>query len=499
MMSPRAWDGLYTLQLSEILVFSGEENIALRQPVDVSSTKATSGPGWNKKFLVDGFVPYLMDAASGEQSVAFVSQIGIGNTPFLTMDLGEVEQLDRIHYHAIDLSDTVPQAIPDDFGVPGKILLEGANQSDFSDAKPMVQIRLDSIYDKGAIIMRRFPAIACRYVRLTASDPYIFRHPRITGTQFGAAEIEFFADGRNVAYGRTFEADFPAGGPPRLFAALTDGRNLYGEILATRNWLNQLAKRHDLEVERPMIIAELDRRYSRQRANLDKLGWLVAFLAVGIVFTILIDRIIRMRQIARIRVRLAADLHDELGANLHTIGLLGDLISGARDSPEEIDTLSRRIRSETDRSSIAVRHCSNMLAAKELYQDILAEMQRASNRIMARLEHEILIEGEEHIKALAPRTRADLFLFYKECLINISRHSGASKYTTELKATAKEIHLKISDNGRGLDTSEKKKVPSSLKRRSKLLGATVKVGSPPEGGTHIELNLRTRIWGIKRK
>lgn len=346
--------------------------------------------------------------------------------------------------------------------------------------------------------MRRFPVTSCRHVRLTAVEPFINTFQQVEGSQFGAAEIEIFSGGHNVALGKIAQAAFSEISPVRSIAALTDGRNLYGKILPLREWLNQLALRHDLEAERPLIVTELDRRYARQKTNLNRLGWLAVLLAAGIVSIILIGRIIRMRQITRIRERLAADLHDELGANLHTIGLLSDLASDARDSPEEMATLYRRIRSETERSGIAVRHCSNMLAAKGLYTDLLADMQRASNRIMAKLEHEIAIEGEEYLKALPPRTRADLFLFYKECLVNISRHSGATKYTTALKAGTDKIHLKICDNGRGLERSEKDGVPSSLKRRARLLGAKVTVENPPTGGTCIELNLRTRKWGFHK-
>jgi signal transduction histidine kinase len=286
--------------------------------------------------------------------------------------------------------------------------------------------------------------------------------------------------------------------PGRSPASLTDGRNLYGNILPVRDWMNQLARRHDLETERPVITKELDRRYLRQKANLNRLGWLAVLLAAGIVSVILIERIRRMRQIAQIRERLAADLHDELGANLHTIGLLSDLAADAGDSPTEMATLYRRIRSETERSGIAVRHCSDMLSAKGLYTDILADMQRTSNRIMAKLEHEISITGEEHLKALPARTRADLFLFYKECLVNISRHSAATRYTTELTAETDRVHMKISDNGLGVDIAENDGVPASLKRRAKLLGAKVSVKSPPEGGTSIQLNLKTRKWAFRK-
>lgn len=497
-MSPRAWDGKYIFQMSEVLVFSGEENVALRRPVRISSPDGTGGTGWDPRYLVDGFEPYLMDAAEGAQSLAFVSMVGIGEQPALTIDLGESLPLDRIHYHSIDLSDTVPQAYPADFGVPRRMVLEGANRPDFSDAVQLVEFHKESIYNTGPIIMRRFPVTSCRHVRLTAVEPFINTFQQVEGSQFGAAEIEIFSGGRNVALGKIAQADFSESGPVRSIAALTDGRNLYGKILPLREWLNQLALRHDLEAERPLIVTELDHRYAHQKTNLNRLGWLAVLLAAGIVSIFLIERIMRMRQIARIRERLAADLHDELGANLHTIGLLSDLASDARDSPEEMDTLYRRIRSETERSGIAVRHCSDMLAAKGLYTDLLADMQRASNRIMAKLEHEISIEGEEYLKALPPRTRADLFLFYKECLVNISRHSGATKYTTALKAGTDKIHLKICDNGRGLESSDKGGVPSSLKRRAKLLGAKVTVENPPADGTCIELNLRTRKWGFHK-
>lgn len=497
-MSPRAWDGKYIFQLAEILAFNGDENITLQRPVRISSPDGTGGPGWDRSYMVDGFLPYLMDAAEGAQSLAFVSEIGIGDQPALTIDLGALLPLDSIHYHATDLSDTVPQSIIDDFGVPRRFVLEGASQADYADAVRLAEYHMESVYDTGPIIVRRFPAVSCRYVRLTAVEPFINTLEQTKGSQFGAAEIELFSNGRNVALGRPALADFAAIGPGRSFSALTDGRNLYGRILPLRAWMNELAWRHDLEAARPVIATELAHRYARQKTNLNRMGWLTVLLAGGIVVIILIERIRRMRQIDRLRERLAADLHDELGANLHTIGLLSDLAADAGDSPEELATLHRRIRSETERSGIAVRHCSDMLVAKELYSDLLADMRRASNRIMAKLEHEISIEGEEYLEALAPRTRADLFLFYKECLVNISRHSGATKFTTELRAGPDRILLKICDNGRGFEVSAKEGTPSSLKRRAKLLSAKVTVENPLEGGTCIELNLRTRKWGFHK-
>jgi len=496
-MSPRAWDGKFIFQLAEVLVFSGEENVALRRPVQTSSPALSNSLGWDLKYLVDGFVPYLMDAAEGEQSLAYLSKPGIGEKPVITLDLGESLPLERIHYHAIDLSDLVPQSTADGFGVPRRFVLEGANQADFSDAVQLVEYRMGSVYEVGPIIMLRFPVKTCRYVRLIAVEPFINTLESIKGPQFGAAEIELFSKGRNVALGIPAQMNFPVNTPVRSLAALTDGHNLYGQILPTKKWLGELARRHDLEKERIEITKELDIRHLQQTAHVHRLGWVAVLLATGIVSIIFLERMRRMRQIASIQERLAADLHDELGANLHTIGLLSDLAASPTNSPDEMQTLYRRIRSETERSGVAVRHCSDMLSAKGLYTtDLLADMQRASNRIMARLEHKISIVGEEHLRTLPPRTRSDLFLFYKECLVNISRHSGATQYTTELVADAKSIQLKICDNGRGLEISKEPTTPKSIKRRAKLLRAEVTVTNRPEGGTCIQLHLKFRKWRL---
>ena len=221
---------------------------------------------------------------------------------------------------------------------------------------------------------------------------------------------------------------------------------------------------------------------------MNRLAWLAALLAAGIGFTILIDRMLRMRQIVKIRERFAADLHDELGANLHTIGLLSDLAEEAQGSPSELSMLHQRIRKVTEQTGTAVRHCTDLLEAEGLYTALLGDMERAARRIMAKFSHEISVEGEAHLAQLKPRTRADLFLFYKECLVNISRHSDATEFSTQLTASPKQIQLSVHDNGRGIAEA----IPKSLKRRAKLLRGKMRVESPVTGGTTIHLTLRIR-------
>ena len=490
-LSSRAWDGMAILQLSEIMAFSGQENVALEGRVEASSGGADLQGARRPRFLVDGFVPYLMDAAQGEKSLAFVSNVATADQASLVIDLETNQRLNRIHMHSTELGDNVPQSDSTGFGVPRHLIVEGSNHSDFSNAVALFEYRHDSIHDVGPIIMRRFPETNSRYVRLTAIEPSADSGIETPSLQIGFAEIEVFSAGVNVALGKEARGNLVATSTERRFSALTDGRNIFGKILTVKEWMNQLARRHDLEGERPLIIEELDKRYARQKVNLTRMGWLVGLLTVGLILTLLISRILRLRQAAYLRERLAADLHDDLGASLHTIGLLSDLAAESKDSPEDLASLHQRIRSETERTGIALRHCTDRLNGKADRTPLVADMKRASQRIMANLEHEFSVEGEAYLELIEDATSFDLLLFYQECLVNAMRHSGATQFITQLKADQNQIHLVVCDNGSGLQGKMGEEIPSSLKRRARHLGAKISVETPATGGTCIHLRLTT--------
>lgn len=481
-LSARGWDGKFIFHLAELLVFNGEENIALRKPVIASSEARRMNHNRRRETLVDGFMPYLMNAAQGEQSRALISNPQTSTPQSITIDLQHSYNLNRIHLHAPVVSDYIPQTTERGAYVPTRLLVEGALQPDFSDSSPLVEYEAKNIYDIGPIIVRNFPQAQARYIRLTALAPDLTGKARI-----GFAEIELFSYGENVALGKPATGNFTIKNE-RAFSSLTDGRNLYGNILTTRTWLNQLARRHDLERERTWGDEALSKRYEQQQIHLKLTIWIAGLLAAGIAFTILINRILEMRRMARIRDRFAADMHDELGANLHAIALLSDLSKTCLNAPHKLAELLDRIRVLAERSDIATRHCTNMLEAKGICEDLVDEMKGSSKRLLADLEYDITFEGEEFLQDIPPRKRIDLFFFFKECLVNTLRHSAASHVSIHLLASPKKIELTITDNGCGID-STRDRIPFSIRRRARLLGGHVELNIPPEGGTGIKLKL----------
>lgn len=489
-LSPRGFDGMPVFQLAELLVFSGEENVALRRPVKSSTNAVDISGAWSEQWLVDGFMPYLMDSAQGSQSAAFIGEMK--KTPTIQVDLGKPYPISRIHLHAVDQSDTVPQAFAGDLGIPIHFVIDGANQPNFSDATRLVENHRTGVLESGPILMWRFPEVAFRYFRLVSLDSIPVSVSVGFSPRIGFSEIEIFASGRNVAFEKEVHGIGIETTQGRSYYSLTDGNNLYGKIISVRTWLDELAQRHDLESERPLVASELARRYAKQKSTLTWVSWLAGILAIGIGFIILIDRNIRMRQLAQLKERFAADLHDELGADLHTIGLLCDLAKESTDSPERLVKLLDRTRTFSERSGAAARYCTNMLEAKGLCEDLTEELGVNSRRLLADLEYEYSFDGKPFLQELKPRKRIDLFLFHKECLTNIIRHSGATKVTTQLTANRQRVELTITDNGHGLEGTLPSDIPPSLKRRARLLGAHINIDQPPDGGVRINLTLKTK-------
>ena len=489
-------DRVYRLELSEIMVFSGKENVAL--PLQKSegtkrSVKNHKTPR-DTRVLTDGFSPYLMDAGDGESSRTKVIRIKSRQAEAsLNIDLKTSQPVHQINLHTADVSFSIPMREFSCWAVPRHVRVTGANESDFSDEMFLCEFEQHSIYDNGPILMRPFMEKRCRYIRLTIIDP----RPVVSLDQyengFAFSEIEVLSHSQNIAQGAPVTGSSSLSYRRGALERITDGLNNYGKILPLREWMNQLARRHDLERERPLVVAELDRRYNSQQTHLRRMIWLSALLAVGILITFLISRMLRQRSIFQTRERIAANLHDELGANLHAIGILGDLAkqevsdAGADERWATLNHYINETRTLTEQTAKMAQHCTNMLGAHEIHENLVEEMKNTGERLLADLEHNLSFTDTDRLQRLHPRRRIGLYLFYKESLTNIIRHARATRVETHLSADKNRISLIIHDNGVGVATP-----PPSLKRRARLLKAKLSVETPADGGTKITLWFRPR-------
>lgn len=90
---------------------------------------------------------------------------------------------------------------------------------------------------------------------------------------------------------------------------------------------------------------------------------------------------------------------------------------------------------------------------------------------------------------LSDEANRHLFLYYREALHNVLRHSGAGRVEIRADEEAGKFRLVIADDGSGIppEKMERSSTLRALRQRVEALGAEFKVDSGPENGTRLEL------------
>jgi signal transduction histidine kinase len=165
------------------------------------------------------------------------------------------------------------------------------------------------------------------------------------------------------------------------------------------------------------------------------------------------QRVEKDQAIEQERMRVAKDLHDELGAGLTTVGILGALVKNPATSPDKkadyVDQITHSAHSlvtALDEIVWAVNPQHDSLASSANYYAYFAQPFLNAAGIACRLE----IEDSFSEHPLDPRIRHGVFLAFKEALNNVVRHSGATEVTVKILTANEQLIITITDNGHGM-------------------------------------------------
>jgi ligand-binding sensor domain-containing protein/signal transduction histidine kinase len=154
------------------------------------------------------------------------------------------------------------------------------------------------------------------------------------------------------------------------------------------------------------------------------------------------------------RQRIAADIHDELGAGLTEISLLGDglrrdsqRVTSAEEVARQISTRARALTRSMDEVVWAINPRNDTLESFLTYLNHFA--QEYLNRAGVRCRFDLPMELPE--LPLSSEARHHLYLASKEVLHNIVKHAGATEVWIRLGLDGRGFTLEIEDNGKGFD------------------------------------------------
>jgi len=193
------------------------------------------------------------------------------------------------------------------------------------------------------------------------------------------------------------------------------------------------------------------------------------------------------------RARIARDLHDQLGANLTQVALLGELAETDKDHPSEVESHARQI-SQTARDTThaldeivwTVNPSNDTLEGLVNYVCKYAQEYLA----LAGLQYRLEVPDQLPDKPISPELRHNMFLAAKEAVNNVVKHAHATCAWLRLRLEPTRFTLEIEDNGAGVSGLDRKRDRSGLRNMTKRMedvGGNFSIAPGTEGGTLVRL------------
>ena len=207
-------------------------------------------------------------------------------------------------------------------------------------------------------------------------------------------------------------------------------------------------------------------------------------------------RALRQKELLeRERARIARDLHDQLGANLTQVALLGELAEADKDLPGEVELHAQQI-SLTARAT--TRSLDEIVWALNSSNDTLESLASYACKYaqdyfaLAGVSYRAELPTQLPPAVILPEVRHNVFLAFKEAVNNVVKHAHATEARVKLRLEPGKFILSVEDNGCGPGDVAEKKLRNGLKNMRKRLAdvrGEFEISPGVNGGTVVQLKV----------
>jgi signal transduction histidine kinase len=204
----------------------------------------------------------------------------------------------------------------------------------------------------------------------------------------------------------------------------------------------------------------------------------------------IIERLEQLQAVERERMRIARDIHDDLGSTLAQISMLsqplssGTSLDDAKQVLEQINSATVDMSVTMDEIVWTLNPTKDRLDHLLNYFDNFAQEFLRFSQINFRFECPTALPQTE----LSSTVRHNLFLAYKEALANAVKYSGCKELRVRYEANSHGFTLFVMDDGCGFEIE---KTPSlgnglcNMRQRLADIGGECRIESTLGRGTHI--------------
>jgi PAS domain S-box-containing protein len=195
------------------------------------------------------------------------------------------------------------------------------------------------------------------------------------------------------------------------------------------------------------------------------------------------------------RTRIGRELHDDINQRL---AMLAIELEQLQDNPSEVRSRVQELRKQTIEISDDVQALSHELDSSKLERlGAIRGMRSWCGEFAERQGIQVEFKSPEAKISLPREIGLCLFRVLQEALHNAAKYSGVKRMEVQLREDAGEIHLLVSDLGRGfeLETAMQGRGLglTSMQERVRLINGIIEIQSKPMGGTtiHVRVPLRS--------
>jgi signal transduction histidine kinase len=190
------------------------------------------------------------------------------------------------------------------------------------------------------------------------------------------------------------------------------------------------------------------------------------------------------------RTRIGRELHDDINQRL---ALLAVELGQMQNDPSDVQSHTEGLRRKVTDISNDVQALSHELHSSKLeYLGVVSGIRSWCKEFAER--HGMEINFKTNVTSpMSPEMGLVLLRIVQEALHNTTKHSGVKRADVQLSEYTGEIHLTISDSGKGFDIEAARQGRglglTSMQERVRLVNGTVEIRSKPMGGTVIRIRV----------
>ncbi len=214
-----------------------------------------------------------------------------------------------------------------------------------------------------------------------------------------------------------------------------------------------------------------------------KTWWFFALLLLGLALIFYSAYQIKyqgFKNILHLRMKIASNLHDEVGSLLTRITMFSDNLRYSRNTEEQRNAKLEKI-AELSRNAVA--SMSDVLwtidSRNDFAGNLLDRMREHAEEMLVSLGIDVnfVLSGTDLNQPISSDTRGEIYLIFKEAVNNIAKHSKATHVAITYQISDRQFLLKIANNRAGSFSNEQSTGQglSNMRMRAARVGAKVTV------------------------